>query len=84
LSVTIRTINVDSHAHLLKLKSGEITTLQQQANGYRTVITLQQQKIQHLEKEIHDARERSGSDQLETPIDRMFHDLNRIEKAQPK
>jgi hypothetical protein len=33
-------------AHLLKLKSGEITTLQQQLNGYRTAITRQEQKIQ--------------------------------------
>jgi hypothetical protein len=35
-----------NHSHLLKLKSGEITTLQQQLNGYRTAITRQQQKIQ--------------------------------------
>jgi hypothetical protein len=52
-------------------------------NGYSTAITRQQQKIQYLEKEIHDARERSGSDQLETPIDRIFHDLNKNKKAHP-
>jgi exonuclease VII large subunit len=69
--------------HLLKLKSGEITTLRQQLNGYRTAIARQQQKIQHLEKEIHDACERSGSDQHETLIDRILHDLNRNKKAHP-
>jgi hypothetical protein len=56
-------------AHLLKLKSGEITTHQQQLNGCRTAIGRQHHKIQHLEKAIYDARERSGSDELETPID---------------
>jgi hypothetical protein len=70
-------------AHFFKLRSGEITTLQQQLNGYRTAIARQQQKIQHLEKENHDAREQSRSDQLETPNDRIFHDLNRNKKTHP-
>jgi hypothetical protein len=70
------------HARLLSFKSAQITTLQQQLNGYRTAAKKQTQRIQDLEDQICSIRASSATEGFDTVINIIFADSTR-NKDQP-
>jgi hypothetical protein len=71
------------NARLLGLKSGQITVLRKNLNGYRTATRKQMQTIKELGDQTRDMSMSSTSDPFKPSIDRIFTDLNQNREQAP-
>jgi hypothetical protein len=71
------------HPGLLSFKPAQITTLQQQVNGYRTAAKKQTQRIQDLEDQICSIRMSSATEGFDTATNTIFADLTRNKDQAP-